>query len=43
MKGVNQLINGDQTVFFRDISQMGITCSRIGTGVAKQRLDMTKA
>jgi len=34
MKRVNQLINGDQAVFFRDIGQMGMT---------KQCLDMTKA
>jgi len=43
MKRVNQLINGDQAVFFRDIGQMGITCSCIGAGMTKQRLDMAKA
>jgi len=43
MKRVDQLVNGDQAVFFRDIRQMGITCGCIWTGVAEQRLDMTKA
>jgi len=35
MKCVNQLINGDHTVFFSDISQMSITCSCRRTGMAK--------
>ena len=42
MKGVDQLINGDQTVFFRDIGEVSITCSGHGAGMAKQSLDMTK-
>ena len=43
MKGVNQLVNGDQAVFFRDIGEMRITCSGSRTGMAKECLDMTKA
>jgi len=43
MKGVDQAINCDQAVFFRDVRQVGITCGCIRTGVAEQCLDMTKA
>jgi len=43
VKGIDQLINGDQAVFFRDIGQVGITCGCIRTGVAEQCLDMAKA
>jgi len=43
MKGVDQLIDGDQAVFFRDVGKMSITCGGCGTGMAKQCLDMTKA
>ena len=43
MKGVDQLINGVQTVFFRDIGQMGITCGCRWAGMAEECLNMTKA
>ena len=43
MKGVDQVINGVQAVFFRDIGQMGITCGCRGAGVSKDYLNMAKA
>ena len=42
MKGVDQLINGVQAVFFRDIGQMGITCGCRGAGMSEDYLNMAK-
>jgi hypothetical protein len=43
MKRVDQRINVGQAVFFRNISEVGISCSGHGTGMTKNCLDMTKA
>lgn len=43
MKGVDQLINGIQAVFFRDIGQMSITCGCRWAGMSEDHLNMTKA
>ena len=43
MKAVDQVINGFQTVFFRDIGQMGIACGCGWAGVPEDHLNMTKA
>lgn len=42
MKGVYQLINGGQAVFFGDIGKVGVTCGCRRAGMAEQRLDMTE-
>lgn len=43
MQRVDQIVEDNQTVLFRNIAQMRITGRRSGTGVAEQRLDMTEA
>ena len=43
MKSVDQLINGVQTVFFRDIGQVGITRCCGWAGMPEDHLNMTKA
>jgi len=43
MEGIDQLIDGVQTAFFRDIGQMGITCGCRGAGMSEDYLNMTKA
>jgi len=42
MKGVNQLINGGQAVFFCYIRQMCIAGCGRGAGMSEDDLDMTK-
>ena len=43
MEGIDQLIDGVQTAFFRDIGQMSITCGCGWAGVPEDHLNMTKA
>jgi len=43
MKRVDHFVNGDQTVFFRDIGEMSVTSGGVGVGMAQQALDMPKA
>lgn len=43
MKGVDQIIDGGQAVFFRKIGEMGIACSGHGAGMTQDCLDMAKA
>jgi len=43
MKRVDQRINSDQAVFFRDIGEMCISSSGHRAGMTKDGLDMTKA
>ena len=43
MKCVDQFINSDQRVFFRDIGEMSIKCGCRRAGMAKYGLNMTKA
>jgi len=42
MKGVDQLVNSGQTVLFRDVGQVGITCGGYRAGMTKNGLDMTE-
>jgi hypothetical protein len=43
VQGVDQRVNGGQTVFFRNIGQMRVSRGGRGAGVAEKYLDMTKA
>jgi len=43
MKGVDQRIDGGETVFFSELGQLGITCGGVRVGMAQKDLDMTQA
>jgi hypothetical protein len=43
MNGVDQIIDGRQTVFFGDLGDMGIPHRRVGAGMAEKGLNVTKA
>lgn len=43
MNGVDQIIDGRQTVFFSDLGDMGISHRRVGAGMAEKGLNVAKA
>jgi hypothetical protein len=43
MDGVDQLVDGQQTFFFRDVGHMSIAGRCIGIGMTEKGLDMTEA
>jgi hypothetical protein len=43
MNGVDQGIYGGKAVLFRDLGELGVSCSGVGIGMTQKGLDMTQA